>query len=159
MQTNMLLHLRANSLKIQSHPLQHIDCHTLSKFDQSQQQVFRSHVGVVEPLGLLERKRQHLLGAWSEILHDCFFDAGARSLTLLKVDPASTRQNLTPKPKEIDHCHDCLSISSCEFSPQSPSLATHRTSHQFLVHRSDNNTLLICFPVPFQLLWKTLDAR
>jgi hypothetical protein len=70
---------------------------------------------------------------------------GPRSLTLLKVDPASTGQNLTPKPKEIEHCHDCLSISSCEFSPQSPRLTTHRTAHQFLVHRSDNNTLLTCF--------------
>jgi hypothetical protein len=28
---------------------------------------------------------------------------GARNLTLLKVDPASTLQDLTPKPKEIEH--------------------------------------------------------
>src|SRR5262249_58880273 len=74
--TNMLLHLHANSLQIQSHPLQCIDCHALSKFDPSQQQVFRSYLSVVEPLGLRERKRQDLFGTWSEILHDCIFDAG-----------------------------------------------------------------------------------
>jgi len=76
----MLLHLDANSLQIQSHPLQHIDCHALSKFDQSEQQVFRSHVGVVEPLGLLERKRQELFGTWSKIIHCCIQRCRARCL-------------------------------------------------------------------------------
>src|SRR4029077_15446533 len=38
--------------------LQDIDCYAFSKFDQSEQQVFSSHVVVVEPLGLLARKRQ-----------------------------------------------------------------------------------------------------
>src|SRR5262249_7803209 len=119
----MLLHLHANSLQIQSHPFQHIDCHALSKFDQSQQQVFRSNVCVVQPFCLLERKRQDLLGTWSEILHDCILMPGV--LTLLKVGPASRPQNLTPNPKEIEHCLDCPSISSIEFSPQSPKLTTY----------------------------------
>src|SRR5215469_444905 len=122
MRTNMLLHLPANSLQIESHPLQHIDCYALSKFDQSQQQVFRSHVGAVEPLGLLERKRQDLFGTWSKITHDCTFAAGARSPTLLKVDPASTLQDFNTKPKEIEHRHNCPSLFSSEFSPQSPEL-------------------------------------
>jgi hypothetical protein len=70
MRTNMLLHLHANSLQIEPHVLQHINCYSLSKFDQSEQQVFRSHVIVVEPLGLLARKRQDLLGARS-VSVDC----------------------------------------------------------------------------------------
>ena len=74
----MLLHLHANHLQIESHPLQHIDCYALSKFDQSEQQVFGSHVVVVEPLGLLARKRQDLLGAWRKIIHDCVSEAGRR---------------------------------------------------------------------------------
>jgi hypothetical protein len=48
----------------------------LSKFDQAEQQVFSSHVIVVEPLGLLARKRQDLLGTWSKIIHCCVSDAG-----------------------------------------------------------------------------------
>ena len=68
----MLLHFHANRLQIESHLLQHIDCYALSKFDQSKQQVFSSHVVVVEPLGLLARKRQDLLGTWSKIIHVAF---------------------------------------------------------------------------------------
>jgi hypothetical protein len=56
--------------------LQHVNCYALSKFDQSEQQVFSSHVVVVEPLGLLARKRQDLLGSWSKIIHYCFSDTG-----------------------------------------------------------------------------------
>src|ERR1700752_771852 len=104
MRTNKLLDLHANSLQIESHPLQHIDCHALSKFDQSQQQVFRSHVCVVDPLGLLECKRQDLLGARSKIIHYCVSEAGRR-LSLLKVDTTPALQHLTSKPKEIE-CRD-----------------------------------------------------
>ena len=71
----MLLHLLANDLQIEPHLLQHIDCYAFSKFDQSEQQVFSSHVVVVEPLGLLARKRQDLLGTWSKIIHYCVSDA------------------------------------------------------------------------------------
>ena len=38
--------------------------------------VFSSHVVVVEPLGLLARKRQDLLGTWSKIIHSCVSGAG-----------------------------------------------------------------------------------
>ena len=72
----MLFYLHANRLEIEPHILQHIDCYALSKFDQSEQQVFSSHVIVVEPLGLLARKRQDLLGTWSKIIHYCVSDAG-----------------------------------------------------------------------------------
>src|SRR5271165_5300360 len=98
MRTDILLHLHANSLQIEPHLLQHIDCYALSKFDQSQQQVFSSHAVVVEPLGLRARKRQDLLDTWSKIIHDCISDAGPRRLTLLKVDPTSAFQHLTSKP-------------------------------------------------------------
>jgi hypothetical protein len=56
--------------------LQHIDCYAFSKFDQAEQEVFSSHVVVVEPLGLLARKRQDLLGAWRKITHHCVSEAG-----------------------------------------------------------------------------------
>jgi hypothetical protein len=57
--------------------VQHIDCYALSEFDQSEQQVFSSHVVVFEPLGLLARKRQELSGTWSKIIHHCVSEAGA----------------------------------------------------------------------------------
>jgi hypothetical protein len=42
--------------------LQHIDCYALSKFDQSEQEVFSSHVVVVEPLAsLLKGKTNRIL--------------------------------------------------------------------------------------------------
>jgi len=68
MRADMLLHLHANSLQIEPHSLQHIDCYALSEFDQSKQQVFSSHVVVFEPLGLLSGKRQDLVGAWRKSL-------------------------------------------------------------------------------------------
>jgi hypothetical protein len=55
MRTDMLLHLSANALQIEPHPLQHIDGYALSKFDQSEQQVFSSHIVVFEPLDEIER--------------------------------------------------------------------------------------------------------
>ena len=100
----MLLHLLANDLQIKPHLLQHIDCYAFSKFDQSEQQVFRSHVVVVEPLGLLVRKRQDLLGTWRKIIHHCVPLPGP--LTLLKVDTTSSFQHLTSKPKEIEYCDE-----------------------------------------------------
>ena len=100
----MLLDLHANPLQIEPHFLQHIDCYAFSKFDQSEQQVFRSHVVVVEPLGLLGRKRQDLLGTRSKIIHHCVPLPGP--LTLLKVDTTSSFQHLTSKPKEIEYCNE-----------------------------------------------------
>jgi len=105
------------------------------KFDQSQQQVLSSHVVLVEPPRLLARKRQDLLGTWSKIIHECISDAGARRLTFWKVDPTSAFLQLTSKPEEIEYCYEYLSISSRQFSPQSPKLITHRKAPQLLVHR------------------------
>jgi hypothetical protein len=76
MRTDMLLHLHANPLQIEPHLLQHIDCYALSEFDQAKQKVFSSHAVVVEPFGLLARKRQELLGTWSKIIHHCVSEAG-----------------------------------------------------------------------------------
>src|ERR1700674_2608246 len=104
MRTDMLLHLHANNLQIDPHLLQHIDCYALSKFDQSEQQVFSSHVVVVEPPGLLACKRQDLLGTRSKIIHHCVSLPGP--LTLLKVDTTSAFQHLTSKPKEIECCDE-----------------------------------------------------
>jgi hypothetical protein len=105
MRTDTLLHLHTNSLQIEPHLLQHIDCYALIKFDQSQQQVFSSHIVVVKPLRLLARKRQDLLGTWSKIIHECISDAGARRLTFWKVDPTSAFLQLTSKPEEIEYCY------------------------------------------------------
>src|ERR1700736_4103682 len=130
----MLLHLHANSLQIEPHLLQHTDCYALSKFDQSEQQVFRPHVVVVEPLGLLARKRQDLLGARSKIIHHCVPLPGP--LTLLKVETTSAFKHLTSKPKEIEYCDEYQSsVLRAEISPQSPKLTTHRKAPQLLVHR------------------------
>jgi hypothetical protein len=130
----MLLDLHANHLQIESHPLQHIDCYAFSKFDQAEQEVFSSHVVVVEPLSLLARKRQDLLGAWRKIIHYCVPLPGP--LTLLKVDTTSAFQHLTSKPKEIECCDKYQSsLLRSEISPQSPKLTTHRKAPQLLVHR------------------------
>jgi hypothetical protein len=76
MRTDILLHLHANSLQIEPHLLQHIDCYALSEFDQSEQQVFSSHVVVFEPLGLLACKHQDVSSAWRKITHHCVSEAG-----------------------------------------------------------------------------------
>ena len=63
----MLLDLHANPLQIEPHFLQHIDCYAFSKFDKSEQQVFRSHVVVVEPIGLLARSYYRPGGAVTRV--------------------------------------------------------------------------------------------
>jgi len=60
--------------------------------------VFSSHVIVVEPLGLLARKRQDLLGARSKIIHHCVPLPGP--LTWLNVDTPSAFEHLTSNPKK-----------------------------------------------------------
>ena len=106
----MFFHFHANRLQIEPHPLQHIDCYALSKFDQAEQEVFRSHVIVVKPLGLLARKRQDLLGTpcWARGVKSFIvaFPMPARCLTLLKVDTAPAVQHLTSKLKEIEYCDE-----------------------------------------------------
>src|SRR5260370_29086351 len=104
MRTDMLLHLHANPLQIEPHLLQHIDFYALFEFDPSEQQVFSSHLVVVEPLGLLARKHQDLLRTWSKIIHYCV--PLPDPLTLLKVDTTSSFQHLTSKPKEIEYCNE-----------------------------------------------------
>ena len=99
----MLLDLHANPLQIESHLLQHIDGYALSKFDQAEQQVFSSHIVVVEPLGLLARKRQDLLETWRKIIHYCASDRACR-LSSLKVGPAV--QLLPLKVKKIEYCDE-----------------------------------------------------
>src|SRR6476646_9054827 len=101
----MLLDLPANPLQVEPHPLQHIDCYALSEFDQSEQQVFSSHVVVVKPLCLLARKRQDLLGTWSKIVHYCVSEAGRR-LSLFKVDTTPALQHLPSKVKKIEYCDE-----------------------------------------------------
>src|SRR5262249_20851207 len=97
MRTDMLLHFHANALQIEPHLLQHIDCYALSKFEQSEQHVFSSHVVVVEPLGLLARERHDLLGTWSKIIHYCVPLPGP--LTLLTVDPGISTSTFNIKTK------------------------------------------------------------
>ena len=72
----MLLDLHANPLQIEPYLLKHVDGYALSKFDQAEQEVFSSHIVVVEPLGLLARKRQDLLDTWRKIIHYCASEAG-----------------------------------------------------------------------------------
>jgi hypothetical protein len=62
----------------------------LSQFDQSEQQVFRSHIVVVEPLGFLARKRQDLMATWSKITHHCVSDAAPARRIWFKVDTTPT---------------------------------------------------------------------
>jgi hypothetical protein len=58
---------------------------------------------VVEPLGLLARKRQDLLGTWSKIAHLLRFRRRARRLNWLKVDTTPALQHLPSKVKTIEH--------------------------------------------------------
>jgi hypothetical protein len=59
---------------------------------------------VIEPLGLLARKRQDLLGTRSKIIHHCVPLPGP--LTWLNVDTPSAFEHLTSKPKEIEYCDE-----------------------------------------------------
>ena len=97
----MLLHLHANPLQIEPHLLQHVDGHSLSKFDQTEQEVFSSHVIVVEPLGLLASKRKDLLGARSKIIHHYVSDAGPAT-GVVEFDTTPGLQTFTIKAKKID---------------------------------------------------------
>ena len=103
--------------------------------DQSEQQVFSSHVVVVEALGLLAGKRQDLLGTWSKIIHHCVPDAGTRRMTLLKVATTSADHHLTSKLKEIEYCYEHQSSFFMGYLTQSAKPNPHRMAPKLLVHR------------------------
>src|SRR5262249_19678688 len=110
MRTDMLLHLHANPLQIESHLLQHIDGYALSNFDQAEQKVFRSHVVVAQPLSLLARKRQDLLGTWSKIIHQR--DSEARPNLVETFDTTSALRHLPSKLQEIEYCYNIHRVLS-----------------------------------------------
>ena len=66
---DLFFDLKAHGLQIEPHLLEHIDGDPLAKVDQAQQQVLGAHETVVEPVGLLPRQCQHLLGTRGEIVH------------------------------------------------------------------------------------------
>ena len=67
--TDLLLHLHADSFKVQPQFGQDVHGDALGQFDEAQQEVFRADVVVIETICLLACKGQDLLGAWGEIIH------------------------------------------------------------------------------------------
>ena len=66
---DLLFDFHTDGLEIQPHFLQDIDCNTLAEFDQTQEEVLGAHIVVVEPIGFLPGKCQHLLRARREVIH------------------------------------------------------------------------------------------
>ena len=66
---DLLLHLHAHGLKVETHLLQDVHGYSLSQFDETQEQMFGADVVVIKAVGLLAGKRQHLLSARCEIIH------------------------------------------------------------------------------------------
>jgi hypothetical protein len=66
---DLLFDFHPNRFQIEPHFLKNIDGDALSKLDQAKENVFRSHVVVVEAVGLLASESEDLLGAWGEIIH------------------------------------------------------------------------------------------
>jgi hypothetical protein len=79
-------------------------------YDQSEQQVFGSHVVVVEPLGLFTRKRQNLLGTWSKTIHCCVWRCRVRCSAWLKLDTAPALQTFTIKAVKSTGWHPKTSL-------------------------------------------------
>ena len=76
MRADMFLDFHPDGFKVESHLLQDVHCNPLAKFDQSEQKMLCTDVVVVEPVGLFAGERQHLLSAWSKIIHHWVSDAG-----------------------------------------------------------------------------------
>src|ERR1700692_1434224 len=72
----MLLDFHPDGFQVEAHLLQHIHGDPLAKFDQPEQKMLCPHVVMVETVGLFAGERQHLLGAWSKIIHHCVSAAG-----------------------------------------------------------------------------------
>ena len=70
---DLLFHLDADGLQVEPELLQHVDRDALAELDQPEEQVLGAHVIMVEAVGFLARKREDLLGAGREIIHDFFF--------------------------------------------------------------------------------------
>ena len=66
---DLFLDLQPDGLEIEPHLLQDIYGNPLAKVYQAKQQMLGPHETVVEPIRLLPRQRQHLLGARGEIVH------------------------------------------------------------------------------------------
>ena len=66
---DLLLHLHAHGLEIETHLLQNVHGHSLPQFNESQKEVFSADVVVIKAVGLFASKRQNLLSARREIIH------------------------------------------------------------------------------------------
>ena len=66
---DLFLDLQPDGLEIEPHLLQDIYGNPLAKVYQAKQQMLGPHETVVEPIRLLPRQRQHLLGARGKIVH------------------------------------------------------------------------------------------
>ena len=65
---SLFFDLHADGLKIETHLLEDIDGHALAELDQTEKDMFRADIIVVEAIGLLAGEGQNLLGARGEVV-------------------------------------------------------------------------------------------
>ena len=66
---DLFLDFHPDGLEIEPHLLQNVDRHALAQLDQAEQKMLGADVIVVEAVRFFASKREHLLGARSEIIH------------------------------------------------------------------------------------------
>ena len=66
---HLFFDLHPDGFEIEIHGLKNVHSHALPKFNQSEQQMFRSHVIVIESVGLFPSQGQNLLRSGSKIIH------------------------------------------------------------------------------------------
>src|SRR5262245_40244954 len=67
--TNLFLDLHSHGLEIETHLLEDVDCDTLPKLDQAEEEMLSANVIMIEPISLFTGQRQNLLSARGEIIH------------------------------------------------------------------------------------------
>ena len=66
---DLLLDLQAHGFEIEAEFGEHVHGDALTELDEAEEQMLRAHVVVVDPIRFLAGERQHLLRAWSEVVH------------------------------------------------------------------------------------------
>src|SRR5262249_34947785 len=80
--TDLFFHFHPHSLKIESHLLQDVHGHALTKLYQSEKQMLGADVVVVKSVGFLASKRQNLLSSRCEIIHYSMVRSSSHCLSL-----------------------------------------------------------------------------
>jgi len=104
----MFFDFQLNGFQVESHLLEDIDGDSLVQLDQTQKQVLRAHIVVVETVCLFSRQSQDLLGSGSKVVesvftHSSFLPMLRKYRVVQSFTESFLRKHHPAHPARVDH--------------------------------------------------------